>query len=153
MIDAVMYGVMLKAKIVKLLNDPPENRSKISKSPLPEKALSSCALSMPGTGILAPTRKTMIINSVNSILRLRSAIFQAFPSVSNMPMLNLLCAAARSHDFFNRRFAELVSTDCQLLFKIAVAEDFDARFIFFDKPFFCEDIRRDLRTIFKNVQC
>ena len=52
MIDAVMYGVILSANIVKLLNAPPENRLNRAKSPVPlSNVCARMSLSIPGTGI------------------------------------------------------------------------------------------------------
>ena len=82
MMDAVIYGVMLSAKIVMFPNAPPEKRSNRSNSPYsPENICSSMLLSMPGTGILEPILKTMSIKSVKMIFLRSSGIFQAFPIV------------------------------------------------------------------------
>ena len=78
MMDAVMYGVILNAKIVKLLNEPPENKSNKSKSPVsPENMSASTLLLMFGTGMLDPIRNTTSISSVKIILLLISATFHA----------------------------------------------------------------------------
>ena len=63
-IDALMYGVILIAKIENLLNAPPANKSsKPNKLPLVNK-LSITDASTPGTGIWIPKRKTMNISNV-----------------------------------------------------------------------------------------
>ena len=82
MIDAVMYGVMLSAKIVKLLNAPPENRSKRSRSPVsPENICARYSLSIPGTGMLEPILYTSSIRRVKIIFCLISGIFHALENV------------------------------------------------------------------------
>ena len=78
MMDAVMYGVILKAKIVKFENDPPEKRSNKSNNPVsPVNNSASAALLMLGTGMFEPILNTRSIISVKSILLLISGIFQA----------------------------------------------------------------------------
>lgn len=59
MIDAVIYGVILNANIVKLLNAPPENRLNRAKSPVSlSKVWARISLSIPGTGICDPILKS-----------------------------------------------------------------------------------------------
>ena len=71
-------GVILRAKIVKLLNDPPENRSKRSRRPVsPENICDKYALLIPGTGILDPIRYTTNIMSVKRIFFRSSSTFHA----------------------------------------------------------------------------
>ena len=58
MIDAVIYGMIPKAKTVRRLKFPPENRSRKPKT-VPDawlKKFSRAAASMPGVGICAPIR-------------------------------------------------------------------------------------------------
>ena len=77
-IDAVIYGVMLSANIVKLLKAPPEKRSNRSNSPA--SLVNICdrmSRLMLGTGMLDPIRKMMSIIRVNNIFDLISATFQA----------------------------------------------------------------------------
>ena len=64
MIAALMYGVMLIAKIENLLNAPPENKSN-SPNKLP--FMKSCSIadgSTPGTGMCVPSLKTANIIKV-----------------------------------------------------------------------------------------
>ena len=69
---------ILKAKIVKLLKEPPENRSNKSNSPAsPVNISANTALLMFGTGIQDPTRNTTSISRVKIILDLISATFHA----------------------------------------------------------------------------
>ena len=76
--DAVMYGVILNAKIVKLLNDPPENRSNRSNKPVsPVNISASTDLLMFGTGILDPILNTTSMSKVKIILLLISGTFHA----------------------------------------------------------------------------
>ena len=80
--DAVMYGVIESANIVKLLNAPPENRLNKANSPVSlSNVCDRTSLSMPGTGICAPIRKINSIAIVKMIFFLRSGIFQAFATV------------------------------------------------------------------------
>ena len=52
MMEAVIYGVILSANIVKLLNAPPENRLNRAKSPVSLlKVCERTSRSIPGTGI------------------------------------------------------------------------------------------------------
>ena len=77
-IDAVMYGVILSANIVKLLKDPPENKSNKSKSPVsPVNISDKTVLLILGTGILDPIRNTTSISKVKIIFDLISATFHA----------------------------------------------------------------------------
>lgn len=70
--------VILSAKIVKLLNDPPENRSKRSRRPVsPENICDKYVLLIPGTGILDPIRYTTNIMSVKRIFFRSSSTFHA----------------------------------------------------------------------------
>ena len=76
--DAVMYGVILNAKIVKLLNDPPENRSNRSNKPVsPVNISASTDLLMFGTGIFDPILNTTSMSKVKIILLLISGTFHA----------------------------------------------------------------------------
>ena len=73
-----MYGVILNAKIVKLLNDPPENRSNRSNKPVsPVNISASTDLLMFGTGILDPILNTTSMSKVKIILLLISGTFHA----------------------------------------------------------------------------
>ena len=58
MIDAVMYGVMPRAKTERRRRAPPENMSRNPRSPpaLALKNSSSAWASSPGVGMCAPTR-------------------------------------------------------------------------------------------------
>ena len=73
-----MYGVILNAKIVKLLNDPPENRSNKSNKPVSPVNISARALLlMFGTGIFDPILNTTSMSKVKIILLLISGTFHA----------------------------------------------------------------------------
>ena len=59
MMDAVMYGMMPRAKTAKELSAPPENRLRKPMAPCVCACSCSCATwprSMPGTGMFAPRR-------------------------------------------------------------------------------------------------
>ena len=74
MIDALMYGVILIAKMENLLSAPPEKRSKRpNKLPL-AKSCSIAVGSTPGTGMCVPKRKMKNIISVKTILSFNSVI-------------------------------------------------------------------------------
>ena len=87
-IAALMYGVILIAKIENLLNAPPENKSN-SPSKLP--LLNNCSIavgSTPGTGMCVPIRNTPNITSVNIIRSRSSAILKMFANpVIKLPRL------------------------------------------------------------------
>src|SRR5665648_1290455 len=118
MIDAVIYGVILKANIVKLLKAPPENKSNKPNSPVsPLKTSARTALSIPGTGIFEPNLKTANINNVNMILFLISGIFQARAIVFIIPILDHLCLSSGRFDLFKCCFTELLSSNGNFLFK------------------------------------
>ena len=74
MIDALMYGVMLIAKMENLLNAPPEKRSN-RPNRLP--VANSCSMadgSTPGTGMCVPSRNTANMMSVKMTFCLSSGI-------------------------------------------------------------------------------
>ena len=78
-IDAVIYGVMLRAKMVKLPKAPPENISNRPNRPLSLAWNAAAKISrlIPGTGMHDPSRNTTNIISVyKSFLRI-SGILQA----------------------------------------------------------------------------
>ena len=123
-IDDVIYGVILRANIVKLLKDPPENKSNRSNSPAsPWNMSANTLLLIFGTGIFEPILKTTSISRVKIILLLISAIFHACATVFNIPILNHLCLSSGSLNFFDRRLAELMSFNLYTLFKLAVSKD------------------------------
>ena len=59
MIDAVMYGMIPRAKMAKFVSAPPENSDRKPRMPLVSARDFSCVrapTSMPGTGRWAPSR-------------------------------------------------------------------------------------------------
>ena len=59
MIEAVMYGMIPRAKMAKLVMAPPENRVRKPSTPLwlaSLRSVLSAPVSMPGTGRCAPKR-------------------------------------------------------------------------------------------------
>ena len=83
-IEALIYGVILIAKIEKLLNAPPAT---ISKNPKILACPVNCwiiELSIPGTGMCAPIRNTKNINSVKIIFLRVSSTFKAARKVDNI---------------------------------------------------------------------
>ena len=100
MIEAVMYGVILSANIVKLLNAPPENRLNRAKSPVSlSNVCARISLSMPGTGICEPILKINSIARVKIIFFLRSGMFQAFATVLNISIRSPLPFLQRLQSF------------------------------------------------------
>ena len=81
MIEAVMYGMMPSANTANCVSAPPENRLRNDKSP-PCSACccreASAPVSMPGTGMWAPSRYSTIMASVNRILLRRSGTLKMF---------------------------------------------------------------------------
>ena len=121
---AVIYGVILKAKIVKLLKAPPENRSNSERSPVPPwKIWLNTSLLMPGTGMLAPILKTNSIKRVKTIFFLMSGIPQASLTVFIIPILDYLCLSSRSLDFFYCSFAELMCLDGNILLQFTISQN------------------------------
>jgi hypothetical protein len=74
MIEAEMYGMMPRAKIVKRDNAPPENMLNMPRMPpcWPWKRSASTFGSIPGTGMCAPIRNTTSAPSRKSSRRFRS---------------------------------------------------------------------------------
>ena len=75
MIEAVMYGMIPRAKMAKLVMAPPENRVRKPSTPLwlaSLRSVLSAPVSMPGTGRCAPNRYSTIIRIVNNTLLRRS---------------------------------------------------------------------------------
>lgn len=65
--EALIYGVIDKAKIVNLLNDPPEKIFIMFNIPFSENTVVSIAGSTPGTGMYEPKRTTRSISKVKII--------------------------------------------------------------------------------------
>src|SRR6202048_5352840 len=84
MMDAVIYGMMPRAKIVKRRRLPPLNKSKIPRTdPWPcWKRLSSTRALMPGVGICAPMRYTASNARVNNTLFRKSGMRKRFRNAS-----------------------------------------------------------------------
>ena len=83
MIDELMYGFMPSATTEKLASPPPEKRSSNPKSGLLPTKFVSCALSIPGTGTLARSRKTISSPRTYRIRRRMSGARKAFSRDSN----------------------------------------------------------------------
>src|SRR5229473_3453916 len=84
MIDAVMYGMMPRAKIVKRRRLPPLNKSKMPRTdPCPcWKSISSTRVLMPGVGMCAPMRYTASSARVNNTLFRKSGMRKRFRKAS-----------------------------------------------------------------------
>src|SRR5207253_2942019 len=80
MIDALIYGMMPSAKIVKRDNAPPEKISRKPRSAPPsfKRNLPSSSLLMPGVGMCAPMRYTANIPNVKRIRVRSSGIWKMF---------------------------------------------------------------------------
>jgi hypothetical protein len=91
MIDAEMYGMMPRAKMVKRDSAPPENMLNMPRIPpcWPEKRSASTTGSIPGTGMCAPRRNTMSAPSRNSSRRLRSPYFWPLPTLGSAVAISL----------------------------------------------------------------
>src|SRR6266568_1009958 len=87
MMEAEMYGMIPRAKIVSRLRLPPENRSRNPRIPPPccRKNDSSAWKLIPGTGMWPPTRYTASIRKVKTTRFLRSGMLKMFLIDSNMP--------------------------------------------------------------------
>ena len=84
MIEALIYGVIDKANIVNLLNDPPEKVSMIFNMPLVANTELNISGFTPGTGMNEPKRTNKSISKVKIIFFLISLTLRAFFTVSNI---------------------------------------------------------------------
>src|SRR2546425_7366324 len=153
MIEAEMYGMIPRAKIVNRLRLPPENKSRKPRIPPPccRKNASSAWKLIPGTGIWPPTRYTASIRNVKTTRFLRSGMLKMFLIDSNMPRPlparrhdNRLGPAAGPGDLVQGRFAEAVRLDDDGPGQLAVAEHLDAAEQLLHQAFPDEALRRDL---------
>ena len=81
--EALIYGVMLMAKIENLLNAPPEN---ISNNPNKLPLVKSCSIIdalTPGTGMCVPALNTMNMANVNNTFCLSSVILKILVRADN----------------------------------------------------------------------
>lgn len=127
MMEAVIYGVILKAKMVNWLKEPPENRSNKSNNPV--SPVNTCARAerlIPGTGMLEPILKTTSISRVKIILLLISATLKACEIVLSISILNHLCLSSGRFNFFDCRLGEFVSFHSDGIVQSSVSENLDA---------------------------
>src|SRR5579864_6639547 len=138
MIDAVIYGMMPNAKMVKRRRLPPLNRSKMPRTePCPcWKSDSSTLVLMPGVGMCAPMRYTASSARVNSTRfrksgmrkRFRNASmnrFMLYPGPASLPLRYHLERAAGLGDLVLGGRAERVRVDREFRGQLAVAENLD----------------------------
>src|ERR1700681_5122032 len=136
MMDAVMYGMMPSAKIVKRRRLPPLNRSKMPRTePCPcWKSDSSTLVLMPGVGMCAPMRYTASSARVNNTRfrksgmrkRFRNASMNRFiPCSASLPLRYDLECAARLGDLVLGGGAECMRVNGDLAGQLAVTENFD----------------------------
>ena len=121
---ALMYGVMLIAKMENLLNAPPEKRSKRPNRLPFAKSFSIAVGSTPGTGMCVPIRKMANMINVKMIFWRSSGILKMLPRAESTS--DHLDFATCCRDLLLCGFREAVGTDRQLLRELAVAEDADA---------------------------
>src|SRR6202047_3494308 len=136
MIDAVMYGMMPSAKIVKRRRLPPLNRSKMPRTePCPcWKSDSSTLVLMPGVGMCAPMRYTASSARVNNTRfrksgmrkRFRNASINRFiPCSASLPLRYNFERAARLRDLVLGGRAEGMRVNRQFRGQLAVAQNLD----------------------------
>src|ERR671917_605276 len=97
-IEAVMYGMIPKAKTLRLLNAPPVKTPKrpVIAFPCVSSPLPSPSRSPPGRATQQPSRYRIRIAAVNMSLRLSSGTLQAFPNAFSISSLQNLDAPAGS---------------------------------------------------------
>src|SRR3984893_12189401 len=141
MMDAVMYGMMPRAKIVKRRRLPPLNRSKIP----------STRQLMPGVGMCAPMRYTASSARVNNTLFRKSGMRKRFRNASMNLFITWPCfvslryhleRAARFGDLFLGGGAEGMRVNGDLAGQLAVTENFDTLGFAANKPMRAEQLRR-----------
>src|SRR6202023_1137547 len=138
MMDALMYGMMPRAKIVKRRRLPPLNRSKMPRTePCPcWKSDSNTLVLMPGVGMCAPMRYTASSARVNNTRfrksgmrkRFRNASmnrFMPYPGLASLSLRYDLERAACFGDLVLGGRAERVRVDGQFRSQLAVAENLD----------------------------
>src|ERR1017187_3652951 len=139
MIDAVMYGMMPRAKMVSLRMLPPANMSKNPKTVPDCELKNSCQrwMLMPGVGIWPPSRYTASIASVNSTRLRRSGTRKMLAKASKNLMV--VCDSRRSSsrradhlrfaaglgDLVRSRFREVMRLDRDGPRQLARAQDFE----------------------------
>src|SRR6202140_4989670 len=165
MIDAVMYGMMPSAKIVKRRRLPPLNRSKMPRTePCPcWKSDSSTLVLMPGVGMCAPMRYTASSARVNNTRfrksgmrkRFRNASMNRFipyPGPASLPLRYHLKRAAGFGDLILSGRAERVRVDRELRGQLAVAENLDPVVAAPHESVGAQQLRRHCLSRRKNVQ-
>src|ERR1700732_1971472 len=163
MIDAVIYGMMPSAKIVKRRRLPPLNRSKMPRTePCPcWKSDSSTLVLMPGVGMCAPMRYTASSARVNNTRfrksgmrkRFRNASMNRFiPCSASLPLRYDLECAARLGDLVLGGRTERVRMNRQFRGQLAVAQNLDPVVAAANEPMRAQQFRRYRFSRRENIQ-
>src|SRR5690348_1807542 len=153
MIDAVMYGMIPRAKIVSLRKFPPLKRSKMPRTEPCDclKICSSTPALMPGVGICAPMRYTASKARVNRTRFRKSGMRNMFWRASTNRFIRVPCEsplrcydlkrAARFGDLILGRGAEGMCMNRKLGLQFAIAQNLDGIRYAAHKPVRAEQIR------------
>mgnify|MGYP000320311201 CR=1 FL=1 len=150
MIAALMYGVMLIAKMENLLNAPPEKRSKRPNRLPFAKSFSIAVGSTPGTGMCVPMRKMANMTNVKMIFCRSSGILKMLPRAESTS--DHLDFATRCRNLLFCGLRETVGADRQLLREFAIAEDADTILNVLQDAGLYEHDRIDRRAVFEAVE-
>src|SRR5918997_5090391 len=145
-IEAVMYGMIPRAKTLRLLNAPPVNTPKrpVIAFPLVSRPLSRASRFTPGSGTQQPSRYRIRIAAVNMSLRLSSGTLQAFPKAFSISPLQDLDATASCHYLLFGNLREGVRPHRNGPLDLPVPEDLDQVVLPADHPRRLELLDADL---------
>src|SRR6185503_12730096 len=156
MIEALMYGMMPSAKIVRRDSAPPEKMSRKPSSAPPcfwRKSLRASLL-IPGVGMCAPIRYTASIPSVNRIRFRSSGMLKTFfiLVMSRSSTVQDLYPPPSGLNLRSRRFTEPMGLNSECTSHVALGKHLDPQRPAAEQSLFEQHGRGDLINAFQSIQ-